>query len=100
MIEHFLSEEILCVKVHLNEVTFGVRSGMAEGTRGRQKEDQVTLIANVLSEHGKRQEQLVREQRKIRQHQEIKYENMAQQLERLTVEQGNSNYPCNKGCPP
>ena len=61
--------------MHLNKVTFGLRSGMAQGTVGRQKEDQVTLIAYVSSEHGKRQEQFVTEQRKIRQHQEIKYEN-------------------------
>ena len=66
VIEHFLSKEILSVKVHLNEVTFGLGSGMAQGTLGRQKEDQVTANANVSSEHGKRQEQFVTEQRKKR----------------------------------
>ena len=79
--------------MHLNEVTFGVRNEIAQGTLGRQKEDQVTPIANVSSEHGKRREQFVTEQRKISQHQEINYENTAQQLQRLTVKQGNSNYP-------
>ena len=66
---------IVILIVHLNEVTYCVRSGIAQGTLGRQKEDQVTLTANVLSGHGKRQEQFVTEQRKIRKHQEIKHEN-------------------------
>ena len=48
---------------------------MAQGTLGRQKEDHVTPIANVSSEHGKRQEQFVTEQRKIRQHQQNNYLN-------------------------
>ena len=45
---------------------------------------------NVLSEHRERQETFARMQRKQRQHQEIQYDNMAQQLERLIVEQGHS----------
>ena len=90
VIEHFLSEEIFCVKVHLNEVTFGVRNEIAQGTLGRQKEDQVTLIVNVLSELGKRQEQFVRTEKNKK----------ASRDQVWKLEQGNSNYPRNKGCPP
>ena len=38
-------------------------NGMKQWTQGTQKEDQLALIANILSEHGERQKQFYRDQR-------------------------------------
>ena len=47
----------------VSPVTFGVRSGMATGTRSaRQMEEQMGTLLTTLQEQGQRQEQLAREQ--------------------------------------